>query len=231
MTASRAAAAQALIAERFADALPGVRPTRDVVSTGIAALERILPGGGLPRGQLTAWAAGIGAVALLRAACVHVVAGGERAVWIDTPHVVTGPTWRTGPLLLRPHGPVEALRAAEILARSGGFALLVLDLGERVVETPVLVRLARAAREGGAALVALTGHNGFGALRVVSRPRLADYGWRRSRAGEPGDVRSVAVQVEARTSGWRAETVLTLPVRYDDPRLSLAPQPDRRGGR
>lgn len=225
---SRTAALQTLLAERFPDALPAAQRRWHAVPTGVAALDRLFPSGGLQRGRLTSWAPGIGAAALLRAACLHTVAGGERAVWIDAAHMVAGACWRTGPLLVRPAGRVGALRAAEALTRSGGFALLVLDGVDP--EGGEMVRLSRAAHEGGAALVLITRVTALATVRLASRSLLGGYRWRRSRTGESDDVQAVRVLVEARASGWRAQTELPIPVWHDDLRLSLEPgRPDRRG--
>ena len=82
-----------------------------------------------------------------------VVASGERSAWIDGDNTVAGAFWSnaSGLYLVRPKSRVHALRAAEELLRSGGFSLLVLAGTEpQGTET---VRLTRAAREGGAALV------------------------------------------------------------------------------
>jgi hypothetical protein len=227
---SRLATAHALLAERFPSALPAAQAGWSTVPTGLTELDRIFPGGGLQRGRLTAWMPGPGSAALLRAAVAHTVAGGERAAWIDAAHGMAGACWRTGPFLVRPAGAVEALHAAETLTRSGGFALIVLD--GLAPESPRLVRLSRAAHEGGSALVLLTPASALASLRVVSEALPAGYGWRRSLSGEADDVRSVRIAVEARASGWRARTELSIPVRHDDLRLSLdSRRPDRRGER
>lgn len=227
---SRLATAAALLVERFPDALPAAQRSWVAVPTGLAELDRIFPSGGLQRGRLSAWAPGPGAAALLRAACHHTVELGERAAWIDAAGLATGTAWRTGPVLVRPAGPVAALRAAEILARAGGFALVVLDGLEP--ESSEMVRLSRAAHEGGVALVLLTSVTSLATLRVASRPRMAAYRWRRARSGGGDDVASVSIEVEARASGWRARTALDIPVRHDDLRLSLDPgRTDRRGER
>lgn len=229
MTASRVALAQALLAERFPDTLPAAQGGKSAVPTGSAALDRIFPAGGFQRGSVTVWS-GPGGAALLRSAALHTVAGGERAVWLDVRHLVAGTCWRTGPLLMRPHGPTEALRAAEVLARSGGFALLVLD--GLAPESGAMVRLARAAHEGGAALVLLTPVTALASVRLTSRTLLDACRWRRSRGGEGDEMEAVTIKVEARASGWRAGTELIIPVWHDDFRLSLAPgRSDRRGER
>ena len=230
MTSARSATAHALLAEHFPDTLPAAQRSRSAVPTGISALDRIFPAGGFQRGRLAVWSPGIGAAALLRSACLRTVADGERAVWIDARHLVAGACWRTGPLLVRPRGELEALRAAEVLARSGGFALLVVDGVEP--ETGAMVRLSRAAHEGGSALVLLTRVTALATIRLTSRARLEQYGWRRSRRGRSDDATAVALRIEARASGWHAGTDLVIPVWRDDTRLSLEPgRRDRRGER
>src|SRR5918993_1278848 len=224
---SRAAALQALLAERFPDTLPAAQRRWSAVPTGVPELDRIFPSGGLQRGRITAWAPGIGGPALLRAALLHTVANGERAAWVDAPHIVAGACWRSGPVLLRPRGEREALRTAEVLTRSGGFALIVLD-GVHPDPT-AMVRLSRAAHEGGAALALITHVTSLATVRLTSRPLPAEYEWRRSTSGEGDDVRAVRILVEARASGWRARTELSIPVWQDDFRLSL--EPGRADGR
>ena len=94
---TRSAAVQALIAQRFPDAIPVERWSRGTVPTGVEALDRILPNGGFQRGRLAVWTPGAGAAALLRAAALRAVADGERAVWIDATRTVTGACWRISP--------------------------------------------------------------------------------------------------------------------------------------
>jgi hypothetical protein len=230
LAANRLATASALLVERFPETLPAAQPSWAAVPTGVAQLDRIFPSGGLQRGRLSAWAPGPGAAALLRAACHHTIEQGERAAWIDAAALATGTAWRTGPVLVCPAGPVAALRATEVLARSGGFALVVLDGLEP--GSAEMVRLSRAAHEGGVALVLLTGVTALASLRVATRARVGAYGWRRSRSGGADDITSVTIEVEARASGWRARTELAIPVWHDDLRLSLDPgRTDRRGER
>jgi hypothetical protein len=199
-----------------------------VVQTGIEGLDRILPSAGFQRGRLAAWLPGPGAAALLRSAALHAVAEGERVVWIDATGALTGARWRQGPLVIRPRTPLAGLRACEELARSGGFALVVVDGAE--AETAVAVRCARAAHEGSAAVVLLSHQAPVASLRLETHALPQAYGWRKSRLGEPGAVQSVRIRVIARASGWHASTELVIPVWHDDRRL--APEfhyPDRRG--
>ena len=194
----------------------------------MTALDAILPDGGFQRGRLAVWSPGPGAPALLRSACLRVVAEGERGAWIDATHTVTGACWKEGPLLIRPDIPTAGLRAAEELTRSGGFALVVLDGVDP--DPTAMVRLSRAANDGGSALVLLSHTTSLASLRLASCPLPAQYVRRRSPLGEPDVVTAVKLRVEARASGWFAATELAIPVWYDDQRL--APEygyPDRRG--
>ncbi|MFO7259805.1 MAG: hypothetical protein DIU52_001535 [bacterium] len=221
-----------LLEGRFPDAVPVTYRTAGAVATGLGELDRVLPGGGLPRGRLAAWVPGGGATAVLQAACLEAVRRGERAAWVDGAGMVAGEFWRVGPLLVRPavgEGRGRAaLAAAEELLRSGGFALVVVS-GVEAVGTEA-VRLARAAREGGSALVMLTAGVPVAALRVRSRIAPDGYRWRRGPFGEPAEVEAVEVQVQATAMGWSARAELVLPVARHDLRLSLDPGlADRRG--
>src|SRR5438034_1334129 len=83
-----------------------------------------------------------GATAILRAACFATTSAGERAAWIDGEHMLTSNSWIDGSALLKPTTRRNALRAAEEILRSGGFALVVLS-GTEPVGTEA-VRLTRA---------------------------------------------------------------------------------------
>jgi hypothetical protein len=165
---------------------------------------------------------------LLRSAALHATAEGERVVWIDATGTLTGARWRQGPLLVRPRTPLAGLRACEELARSGGFALVVVDGAD--ADAAVAVRCARAAHEGSAAIVLLSRQAPVASLRLETRALPQAYGWRKSRLGEPGAVQSVRIRVMARASGWHASTELIIPVWHDDRRLTPdSTYPDRRG--
>lgn len=225
---TRSTAARELLAARFPDALPAAQRSWSAVPTGLVPLDRIFPSCGFQRGRITTWMPGVGATALLRSACRHTAISGERTAWIDAAHTVAGACWRTGPLLVRPGNRLAALRAAEEIGRSGGFALVVLDGAEP--ESTELVRLSRAAHEGGAALVLLGRVTALATLRIASRPLLREYGWRRSLTGDADDVCTVRVRVEARASGWSAHETFSIPLWHDDLRMSLEPgRSDRRG--
>jgi len=214
------------LAERFPDAQPLVYRTATSIATGIEALDRLLPGGGLPRGQLTVWRPGGGATAVLRAACVSVVGRGERVAWVDSSGSVPGDDWPVGPLLIRPAGNEAALECAEELARCGGFGLVV--LGQGPIEIPV--RTGRAVREGGGVLVAVSADTACARLRIESWLAAESWNWRMGPFGEPAEVESAILDVSVRTLGWSGRTRFRMPVRTWESRLSPDPLlADRRG--
>jgi hypothetical protein len=228
MAATSVAALRALIQQRFPDATPltGGSQTTEHVVTGISALDKVLPNGGLPRARLSVWAPFGGATAILRAACHSVVAAGERAAWIDGDSTMSGAFWDDGPHLVRPTSRLHALRAAEELLRSGGFSLLVLA-GTEPLGTEV-VRLTRAAREGGAALVTLGTSASMASLRLTSR--LLHYRWRRTPFGDPACAEDAIARISAKAAGWSAHTEIPIPVLHHELRLSLESElADRRG--
>jgi len=217
-----------LLEQRAPDAIPVTHWMAQPVATGIAGLDAILPGGGLPRGRLTVWMPRGGSTAVLRAACHAAVAAGERAAWVDGAGTMPGASWQEGPLLVRPKGRKEALQSAAELLRSGAFALVVLDGAEP--EGTETVRLSRAVREGGGAFVALTASASLASVRLTSRILPHSYRWRRDPFGDPAEVQDATVQVRARSLGWNAHAQFRLPVMRYDLRLSLDPElADRRG--
>jgi hypothetical protein len=215
-----------LLHQRFPDAAP-LAERGSAVATGLGVVDAVLPGGGLPRGRFTAWSSEGGATALLLAACLTTVGAGERAAWIDGAGVA-GPGWPEGPLLLRPAGVAGAFRSAEAVLQSGAFALVVLTGAEPA--GAVRVRLARAAREGGAAFVALAASPALAALRVSSRLLPHGYRWRAGPFGDPALPLSAAVEVRARAMGWDRRAEVRLAVAPCDARVPVGPGlADRRG--
>jgi hypothetical protein len=230
MPASAAALSslRSLLEQRFPDATPVTHRTVDQVPSGIAALDRCLPAGGFPRGRLSVWAPLGGATAILRASCYSVVHAGERAAWIDGEHMLTSNSWIDGPVLLKPVTRRSALKAAEELLRSGGFALVVLSGADP--QGQEAVRLTRAAREGGAAFVNLTTTSALSSLRVASNLDPRGYQWHRTPFGEPAVAHDVLVRVRARAMGWNGHTQFLVPILHHELRMALEQgQPDRRG--
>lgn len=216
---------------RFPDALPLGRGTVAAVGTGVAALDVLLPGGGLARGRLTAWRPGGGATAVLRTAVAAAVRRGERSAWVDAGGALNADFWRTGPLLVRSATEREALVSAEELLRSGGFGLVVL-MGAGREGGREAVRLSRAARAGGAAFVLAAEDAAVTHLRIASQIQPDGYRWRRDPFGDPVEVTAVRIEVEASSLGWSGRTAFELPVRTHRARLSPEPRlVDRRGAK
>jgi hypothetical protein len=227
-----AAAVQELrraLERRFPDALPLGQGAAAAVGTGLDALDALLPGGGLARGRLTVWQPGGGATAVLRSAAEAAVRRGERSAWVDGGGALGADFWRRGPMLVRPGSEREALVSAEELLRSGGFGLVVLSGVGREAGREA-VRLSRAARAGGSALVVMTVESALAHLRVVSRIGAEGYRWRVNPFGEPVEVVGVRVEVEATSLGWGGRTAFELPVRTHAGRVGPeARLVDRRG--
>lgn len=216
------------LASRFPGALPLAHARAPVVATGVPGIDAILPGGGLPRGRVTAWAPGPGSGAVLRAAARVLAEREERSVWIDARGTSGGEVRRAGSILARPETALQALECAEELARSGAFALVVLS--GAASEGSARVRLSRAVREGGGALVETSGDGFLAGLRVTSRVVPGEVRWRRDALGERIDIEEVPVRVEARSLGWSREATVFLPLAREHPRLSPEPAlADRRG--
>ena len=218
------------IEARFPNAVPLPERTVPQVATGIGGLDRILPGGGLPRGRLSVWMPGIGAGAVLRSACMRAVEEGERAAWVDgigreSPGVQWGSV-----LMARPRTEQQALECTEELLRSGGFALVVrMGEGSHGAER---VRLCRAAREGGSALVELSNEGHMAAVRIRAQAIREGFRWSRNILGEPLRVEGVSLRVRVQAMGWSRETNVVLMVMNHEHTFSLdAGLPDRRGVR
>jgi hypothetical protein len=223
-------ALRALLEARFPDATPVTHRTAEPVATGITTLDAILPGGGLPRGRLTVWVPEGGATAILRAASQTTVLNGERAVWIDGKGTIAGAFWEEGPVLVRPRTRREGLRASEELLRCGGFALVVVAGIEP--EGMENVRLSRAAREGGGALVTLTTHTSMASLRVSSSILRESYRWRKDPFGDPADAEEAKIRIRAHSLGWSRSVDIPIKVVPFDVRVSLeGGLVDRRGVR
>lgn len=218
---SQVAALREVIEQRFPSAVPSVYQTTPGVATGLRTLDAMLPNEGLPRGRLCSWEPGVGAGAVLRAACGATLERGERAAWIDAAGTASGEIPWSGAALVRPESPVAALVCAEELVRSGGFALVV--LAGAATHGSERVRLTRCVREGGTALVELSGESHMAAIRFLSGVAPAGFRWRCNHLGEPVRLASVTVRVHAASLGWSRETDVVLPVHTHALRLSLEP--------
>lgn len=228
------AALRSLIEQKFPDATPIARRTARPVATGIPELDRVLPRGGFPLGKLSFCESGSGATSILRAACDATLAGDGRAAWIDGAGTVAGVSWNRGPLLVRPRGTRQAVQAADLLLRCGGFRLVVLASGKsdafRDADT---MRLVRAAHEGGGAFAVLGGRThapSMAVLRLAVSIAPDSYRWQSDPFGGLAGPRDVRLTAEVRALGWHRRATFILPVESHELRLSLdAGVADRRG--
>jgi recombination protein RecA len=228
--------------------LPPPAPVAPALPTGIAALDAVLQGGGLPRGRLTEIVGvnGSGKTTLARALVETTAAQREWVAYIDAQRTLDARDWvhlgdAEGVWMIRPHDASRAPWCADVLLRSGAFALVVLD-GAPLLSRSNAVRLTRLARESNCALVILGDRTGGatqlgGAVRlVVERPTP---GSRRRGGGHPagtngtssGDegsrTRTIAVRVE---KGGTLRTVEVSCAVVVARRLCAHPEvPDRRG--
>jgi RecA/RadA recombinase len=138
-----------------------------VVATGIEAIDGALEGGGLPCGYICELTGppSCGKLGLAARALARALGAGERAALVDGSRAffpfsaeLTRALARL--LVCRVTSPADALVAAELLAASGGLALVAVDFANArslgAGASAAVARLARAAREGNAAVLAVT---------------------------------------------------------------------------
>jgi recombination protein RecA len=162
--------------------LPPPPPIAPTIPTGIVALDAALQGGGLPRGRLSELVgpAGSGKTTIARAIVEAMVAERGWVAYVDAQHTLDARDWvhlgdAEGVWMIRPHDAQRSTWCADVVLRSGAFALVVLD-GAPVLTKSNAVRLTRLARDANCALLVLGDHAGAatqlgGAVRlVVERP-------------------------------------------------------------
>jgi hypothetical protein len=146
--------------------------------TGVQALDQALASGGLPRGRLTEVVGATGKLTLLRQVVEAAIARGEWVVYIDASRTLAPRDWAhlhgQGIWIVRPPEPAKAAWCADVLLRSAGFSLVVLDSAPSISRA-VAVRLTGLARESNAAFVTVGATSATklgGAVRLrVSRRR------------------------------------------------------------
>jgi energy-coupling factor transporter ATP-binding protein EcfA2 len=215
----------------------------------VAALDSVLLGGGLPRGRLTeiVGPTGSGKTTLVRAVVESTVAAHGWVAYVDAQCTLDARDWvhlgdAEGVWIIRPRDAGRAAWCADVLLRSGAFALVVLD-GAPVLTKSAAVRLTRLARESNAALVLLGDRTG-GASQLGGAVRLlverATPGNRRPRTPHPpprtqqsasgsstNSVRTICVRVEKGGTLRTVEVSCAIGVAR---RLCTHPEvPDRRG--
>jgi hypothetical protein len=146
--------------------------------SGLAPLDAVL-GGGLPRGRVTEIVGppGAGRTGLACAVAACATRAGETIAWVDAEDALDPEAAAAAGVALartlwvRPRAAREALGAAEILLRAGGFGLVVLDLGDRAPVQPAAgalpSRLARAAEATRTTLAVVGARSAVGAFAAL----------------------------------------------------------------
>ena len=148
-------------------------------------LDAALPGGGLPRGRITELLApaGLGKTTLARAIATTTLQAGHAVAWVDATRTLDPRDWvqvdatgRDALWVVRPADSAKAAWCADLILRTGAFALVVLD-GAPVLPRTIAVRLSHLARDADASLLLLGDGNKAseigGALRLVLKRRPA----------------------------------------------------------
>jgi hypothetical protein len=169
--------------QQLAAVVAGTPSTTPGLPTGLTALDAVLPGGGLPRGRITEILApaGVGKTTLALSLAATTLTAGHTVAWVDAARTLDPRDWLAtsmeGSDALWVVRPTEATRApwcADLLLRTGAFALVVLD-GAPVLPRTVGVRLAQLARDSDAVLLLLgegtRASEIGGALRLLLRRR------------------------------------------------------------
>jgi energy-coupling factor transporter ATP-binding protein EcfA2 len=235
--------------------LPPSAPAVPAIPVGIPALDAALQGGGLPRGRLTeiVGANGSGKTTLARMLVETTVSSHGWVAYIDAQRTLDARDWvylgdAEGMWMIRPHDATRAAWCADVLLRSGAFALVVLD-GAPALTKSAAVRLTRLARDGNAVFVVLGERAGSatqlgGAVRLVVERRTPEGGngehrrpaRRDARYPESGGsstssgespMRTIAVRIEKGGTFRTVEVSCAIAVAR---RLCAHPEvPDRRG--
>jgi recombination protein RecA len=213
------------------------------LATGLTALDAVLPGRGIPKGRLTeiVGVLGSGRTTLVRQLAKATIARGLRVACVDATRTLDPRGWAglcaagAELLVVRPQERARGAWCADILLRSGAFALVVLD-GAPPLSRSVTVRLTRLARDAEAAFVVVGDELGSGATGIPGALRLRTEGHQRRRASRSRDARegrapdglsSFVVTVEKGGASQRVEVSSAIGWTR---RLCTHPEvPDRRG--
>ena len=167
----------ALLRQQLATVLAPERPAAPGLPTGIPGLDARLIAGGLPRGRLSelVGTAGSGVTTILRRLVARAIAEGASVAVVDASRTLDPRDWTAEPVaraargaggvqawgaidhaaqlvIVRPASAVRGAWCADVLLRSGAFALVVLD-GAPAISRAVSVRLMGLARDRNAALL------------------------------------------------------------------------------
>jgi recombination protein RecA len=222
--------AVAELRQQLAAVIAGTPSTTPGLPTGMTRLDDLLPGGGIPTGRITEILAapGLGKTTLARSLVTTTLRRGSAVAWVDATRTLDPRDWITADesvWMVRPPDPARGPWCADLLLRSGAFALVVLD-GAPVLPRVVAVRLAQLARESDAALLLLG--DGTRASEIGGALRL------RLSANAPGQ-RHPATTITATLEKGGPYSHVQLELGHDigeriARRLCAHPQvPDRRG--
>ena len=146
---------------QVASVVAGGAPSQTpALATGLPQLDALLQGGGIPHGRLTELLApaGLGKTSIARTIVATTLAAGHGVAWVDATRTLDPRDWAElagdGLWVIRPPEPARSAWCADILLRTGAFALVVLD-GAPVLTRTLGVRLAHLARETDSALLLL----------------------------------------------------------------------------
>ena len=144
---------------RVANVVTASRPAGPSWATSIATLDDAI-GGGIPRGRITevTGAMGSGRATLVRQAVQNVLKSGGWVAWVDACRTAAPHSWvglGSRMVMIRPPQPRKGAWCADLLLRSGVFALVVLD-GAPALSRVQGVRLSGLARECDVAFVIVT---------------------------------------------------------------------------
>ncbi|MFI5166378.1 MAG: hypothetical protein ACHQQS_07160 [Thermoanaerobaculales bacterium] len=203
------------------------------VPSGVGEIDALL-GGGWPQGKVgeLVGSASSGRTAVAAATMASATTRGEVVAWIDAadafdPGSVAGAGVRLDRVLwVRSGGIEEAVRSAELVLETGGFTVVVLDLGAEVRTAPqrlwgsrprpqwggrprplqgkpaLTLRLARAVERAGAVALVLTERSWAGTLAgaTVALER-GQAQWRGNEHGGPRWLAGIALRVRADRGG------------------------------
>ncbi len=224
----RLAEAASALKRRFPSALGAGGDPLPMESTGVPALDRMLPGGGFPRGRLSVLYGppSSGRAGLTLSAAARLTQGGRLVGWIDGPGDFHPPSAASAGLdisrvlLVRPppSEPAEALHAAVLLLRTSALPLLVLDItgddpgrsGRRY--QGVFPRLRRSVPSSSVCLVLSGAKPPEDLLRLATIAiRLERDSRKHLGAASPGGINVTATLARSRLGGERQRCNMSLP--------------------
>lgn len=191
--------------------------------TGIAPLDRALPGG-LPRGKVSVLVGppGCGRTGVARRIVETALAGQLDVAVVDATRTLAAFDWahlgeHDGFRVVRPPKPSQGAWCADLLLRSGAFGLVILD-GGPALDRSAAARLAGLAKQHDAVFLVLADEGAAppsAAVRLVVRREARR--WKR------------LVTIAVEKGGLRERVELPQAVRWSRRLLRHAAPPDRRG--